>query len=145
MKFPCPRNNSPTPRRYHRATLSWLTFPLAGLLCACQLSQPTDLEQAQTDNSRLTKTFHAHLNHHDWQAVEGLCAETIRYRSRATRFAEVDESKAQFLAHYRSTLTSTRSGALEIRQLYSAGAYHVIVEGIASGEPPDRIPHCPFA
>jgi len=104
---------------------------------ACSLSQPTDLERTQTANIRLTKTLHRHLTHHDWQAAEKLCAETVRYRGRATHFAEVDESKAQFLARFQSTMTSKTPGSLAIRQLYCAGAYHVIVEGIAPGQPPD--------
>jgi len=94
-------------------------------------------EQIQADNVRLTKTLHAHLNRRDWRAVEKLCAETVRYRGRATDFADVDEPRAKFLTHYRSTLQRTRPGSLEIRQVYPAGAYHVIVEGIATGQPPD--------
>ncbi|GAB3946491.1 hypothetical protein GCM10028805_17100 [Spirosoma harenae] len=65
-----------------------LSFFLIGLLWACNLGQPTDLEQTQADNMRLTKTLHTHLNHHDWQAVEKLCAQTVRYRGRATHFVE---------------------------------------------------------
>jgi hypothetical protein len=143
MMFSYPRNNRSSPRRYRWAIWFWLAFPLAGLLCACQLSQTAELTQAQTDNIRLTKALHAHLNHGDWQAVESLCAETIRYRGRANHFADVDESKAQFLARYRNMLTNAKPGALEIRQLYPAGAYHVIVEGIASGGSPDTtLPVC---
>jgi hypothetical protein len=112
---------------------------IASLLWACGLSQSADLERTQADNMRLTKTLHAHLNHRDWQAVAGLCAETVRYRGRATHFADVDESKAQFLTHYRTTLTTKSSGSLEIRQLYPAREYHVIMEGVAIGELPDTI------
>ncbi|GAB2558326.1 hypothetical protein GCM10027190_05080 [Spirosoma areae] len=113
------------------------------LLWACRPAPPSDLERNQAANIRLTKTLHDHLNHHEWQAVERLCAETVRYRSRGTHFAEVEEPKAQFLTHYRMMLTRQRPGSLEIRQLYCAGGYHVIVEGIAAGEPPDSpLPVC---
>ena len=143
MKHAYPPTKFPSQRRYSRRIPFWFALPVASLLWACSSSQTADLEQTQTDNMRLTKTFHAHLNRQNWQAIEGICAETIRYRSRATHFAEVDESKARFLARYRNTRNSTKPGAMEIRQLYPAGAYHVIVEGIASGEPPDTtLPVC---
>ena len=116
---------------------------LVDLLWACSANPSSDMERAQADNMRLTKTLHNYLNHRNWRAVERLCAETVRYRGRATHFAEVEESKVQFLSHYRSTLNSERPGSLEIRQLYPAGAYHVIVEGVAAGEPPDPpLPVC---
>ena len=95
------------------------------------------MERTQANNVRLTRTFHSSLNHHDWQAVEGLCAGTVRYRGRATHFAEIEESKVRFLTRYRTAPANKTPGLLEIRQLYPAGAYHVIVEGIAAGEPPD--------
>ncbi|WP_460941512.1 hypothetical protein [Spirosoma daeguense] len=69
------------------------------------------------------------------RAVETLCAKTIRYRSRATQFAEVEKPTAQFLNRYRSALNVDETGPLEIRQLYSAGEYHVIVEGLTRGHP----------
>jgi|GEM_PF-1546506 len=110
---------------------------VAGLVGSCQVGSVSSTEQLQADNVRLTKTLHAHLNRRDWPAVEKLCAETVRYRSRTTHFADIDEPKATFLAHYRTTLNADQPGSLQIRQMYPAGAYHVIIEGIAPGEPPD--------
>lgn len=132
-------------QRYCFKSLGWVIVKglLIGLLWACDATVSSDLEWVQADNLRLTKTIQNHLNHRDWQAVEKLCAETVRYRGRATHYAEVDEAKAQFVAHYRTTLTRERPGALEIRQLYPAGKYHVIAEGITVGEPPDPpVPVC---
>jgi len=90
----------------------------------------------QADNLRLTKALHAHLNQRDWVAIGGLCAPSVRYRGRLTQFAEVDEPRARFLTHYRSTLNADQPGALEIRQMYPANGHHVIVEGRV-GQPPD--------
>ena len=67
--------------------------------------------------------------------MEELCAETIRHRVRATRFAEVNKSRATFLARCRHRLVADSTGTLEIQQVYPAGGYHVIVEGIETGEP----------
>ncbi|WP_461039113.1 hypothetical protein [Spirosoma harenae] len=53
-----------------------LSLLLIGLLRACHLGQPTNLEQVQVANLRLTKIRHSHLNHHDWKAAERLCAKT---------------------------------------------------------------------
>ncbi|GAB3985265.1 hypothetical protein GCM10028807_00130 [Spirosoma daeguense] len=114
-----------------------------GLLWACNSGQSAELEQAQAANMKLTKTLHNHLNKQDWKAAEKLCAQTVRYRGRATHFAEVDEPKARFLRHYRATLPSARTGSIEIRQLYPAGAYHVILEGISTAETSDTtLPIC---
>ena len=116
---------------------------LMSILGACNANSSANMERAQADNRGLVKTLHEHLNRRNWQAIEGLCAETVRYRGRITHFMEVEESKARFLAHYRTTLTNEKPGSLEIRQLYLAGAYHVIVEGIVAGEPPDPpLPVC---
>lgn len=118
--------------------LAWL-LPAAltsGLLWTCQFTAPTDLEERQAANLRLTKALHACLNRGDWPAIGGLCAPTVRYRGRLTRFAEVEEPQAQFLTHYRSTMGGEGPGAIEIRQVYPAGGHHVIVEGRV-GQPPD--------
>ncbi len=113
---------------------AWLLpAALAGLLWTCT---PTDLERRQADNLRLTKALHACLNRGDWAALGGLCAPTVRYRGRLSGFAEVDEPQSRFLTRYRSTLGTDRPGVLEIRQMYPAGGYHVIVEGRV-GQPPD--------
>lgn len=132
----------PAPRPVPLRPAWLLPASMAGLLWTCQFTAPTDLERRQADNLRLTKTLHAHLNRGDWASIEGLCAPTVRYRGRLSRFAEVDEPPAQFLAHYRNTLFADRPGALEIRQMYPAGGYHVIVEGRV-GQPPDSArPFC---
>ncbi len=121
--------------------LAQLLLPaaLAGLLATCT---PTDLERRQADNLRLTKALHACLNRGDWPAIGGLCAPTVRYRGRLSGFAEEDEPQAQFLSRYRSTLFADRPGPFEIRQVYPAEGYHVIVEGRV-GQPPDTTrPFC---
>lgn len=116
---------------------------LVGLLADCSSGSSAKLERQQADNLRLTKALHTHLNQHDWPAVSGLCAETVRYRGRATQFTDVEESKARFLAHYRHTLRSNRPGFLEVQQMYTAGNYHVIAEGVLNGQPPDTpLPIC---
>lgn len=118
-----------------------LALPIVSLAWACHYS--SDLEQQQATNMQLTKTLHNHLNHREWQAAGNLCAETVRYRGRATQFTDIDEPKAQFLTHYQSSLSNAKSGSIEIRQLYPAGKYHVIVEGIARGDPADStLPIC---
>ena len=114
-----------------------LTYPLQlvlafHLLGACQSS---DMTQKQTDNMNLTKKLHKHLNRQDWRAVEELCAEKLHYRGRATHFVDVEESKARFVRRYQTLLTKAKP--FEIRQLYPAGLYHVIVEGTVEDERPD--------
>lgn len=133
----------PTALRRIPLRLAWLLpAALTGLLWTCQFTAPTDVERRQADNLRLTRALHAHLNRGDWSAVGRLCAETVRYRGRLTRFADVDESQVRFLAHLRSTLFADRPGALEIRQMYPANGHHVIVEG-QLGQAPDTIrPFC---
>lgn len=127
--LPAPR---PLPLRW-----AWLLpLALAGLLWTCHANPTTDLEQRQDANLRLAKTLHACLNRGDWTAVGELCAPTVRYRGGQTDFAEVDEPRARFLARYRTALAANGPGALEIRQVYPAGGYHVIVEGRV-GQPPN--------
>jgi hypothetical protein len=120
-----------------RSILNWSVLTFAGLVCACNPGQSADMERVQADNIRLTKALHAHVNHHDWQAVEGLCAGTIRYRGRATHVADVEKSKVQFLNYYRTVLNAGKQGSVVIKELYPAGSYHVIVEGMVEGQPPD--------
>ena len=116
---------------------------VAGLLSDCSSGSSAKLERQQADNLRLTKALHTHLNQRDWPAVSSLCAETVRYRGRATQFADVEESKAHFLTHYRAALHTDRPGLLEVRQMYTAGNYHIIVEGLVTGQPPDTtLPVC---
>ncbi len=127
----------PAPRRV-RLRLAWLLpAALAGVLWTCQFTAPTDLEQRQAANLRLTKALHAHLNQGDWAAVGKLCAPIVRYRGQLTHFADIDEPRAHFLTRYRSTLSADGPDALEIRQVYPAGGYHVIVEGRV-GQPPEE-------
>lgn len=142
MSASLPAKIWPAPRLVSLRQAWLLPAALAGLLWTCQLAAPTDLERRQADNLRLTKTLHAHLKGGNWPAIGNLCAKTVRYRGRLTRFAEVDEPQAQFLARYRNTLYTDRPGTLEIRQVYPAGGYHVIVEGRV-GQPPDTTrPFC---
>ncbi|WP_460906380.1 hypothetical protein [Spirosoma areae] len=105
MKYAC-RLNVLRFQRRHPSPVLYCDPSLVSLLGACSLSQRPDMERGQTGTIRLAKTRHAHLNHHDCEAPDGVCAETVRYRSRATQFAEVDEYKGRFLARYRSRLHS---------------------------------------
>lgn len=143
MKHRYPLHNLHLPKA--RSWLVWLVFilPVASLVWACNLGHSSDLEQQQAANMQLAKALHKHVNHHDWQAAGNLCAETIRYRGRATQFTDIDEPKARFLTHYQNTRSGLRLISMEIRQLYPAGKYHVIVEGVARGDPPDTtLPVC---
>ena len=120
-----------------------LALLLTGLLWACKPGPSATLEQQQAENLRLTKALHTHLNHRDWQAIGSLCAKTVLYRGRTTRFAPVDVRKADFLTHYRTALNADRPGVFEVRQLYPAGSHHIIAEGIVTGiSPPTALPVC---
>lgn len=107
------------------------------VLAACQSGESPGLEQQQTANMLLTKTLHKHLNNQNWQAAGTLCADRVRYRDRTMLLADVEESRAWLLDHYRYLHYAGERRALEIRQLYPAGKYHVIVEGLTRGDPPD--------
>ncbi|MDF7817339.1 hypothetical protein P1X15_07015 [Runella sp. MFBS21] len=107
------------------------------LLGACQSS---DMAQKQTDNMNLTKKLHKHLNRQDWRSVEELCAEKLHYRGHATHFADVEESKARFVRRYQTLMGKAKS--FEVRQLYPAGRYHVIVEGIVEELPDSSLAVC---
>lgn len=105
---------------------------VAGLLWACSSGSSADLQHQQAANLSLAKTLHKHLNQRDWNAVSNLCADRVRYRGRTTKFADVDEPRAQFLTHYRATLQTDQQGTFELRQLYPAGEHHIIAEGIVT-------------
>ncbi|MCY7349580.1 MAG: nuclear transport factor 2 family protein [Cytophagaceae bacterium] len=142
MHSALPAHFRPAPRPVPLRPAWLLSAALTGLLWACTPGPLSDLDRMQADNLRLTKTLHAHLNQRDWPAIGGLCAETVRYRGRLTQFAEVDEPKARFLTHYRTALYADQPGAFEVRQVYPAGGYHVIVEGRV-GQPPNTTrPFC---
>lgn len=125
--------------RWQKRQSGLFSLLVVGLFWSCTSGSSTDLEHHQANNLRLAKALHTHLNRRDWPAVSGLCAKTVRYRGRITQFTDVEEPRAQFLTHYRATLYTDRPGQLEIRQMYPAGSYHIIVEGLVTGQPPDTV------
>jgi hypothetical protein len=114
-----------------------LLYLLAHWLPACGPFSKTDVQQAQATNLRLTRTLHTCLNQRNWPGLDTLFAPTVRYRGRALGQTELEISRAQFLAQYRRVLRTDQPGRFALRQLYPAGAYHVIVEGITTGPAPD--------
>ncbi len=124
------------PQTSARIRLSFSGYMLL-MLAACQPGDTSGLEERQTANMQLTKALHKYVNDQDWQAAGQLCADRLRYRGRATQFADTEESRARFLDRYRHMPRAEGRSALEIRQLYPAGKYHVIVEGLTRGDPPD--------
>ncbi len=110
----------------------------AGWLCACGSETEAGRRQAQAANLRLTRTLHSHLNQPDWSGLDTLFAPTVRYRGRFLGETELEVSRTEFLRQYRRMIRPGASGELALRQIYPAGVYHVIVEGIASDTHPAR-------
>lgn len=110
---------------------------LAGLT-ACSPPDPARLQQIQQANIQLTKSLHTCLNQRDWNNLDTLFAATVRYRGASLGEGEMEIPRTQFLTHYRRVLHATQPGQFTLRQVYAAGAYHVIVEGISTYALPAR-------
>lgn len=123
-------------------SLRFLTpFLLALGLTACGELAPPDLRRAQTINLQLTRSVHACINRQDWPSLDKLFAPRIRYRGRALGAAEQEMPRSNFLTQYRQVLRISQPGQFTLRQLYSAGAYHVVVEGLTT-KPDTAYPIC---
>ncbi|MBN8823942.1 MULTISPECIES: nuclear transport factor 2 family protein [unclassified Spirosoma] len=114
-----------------------IPFLLALWLIACGELAPPDLRQAQALNLQLTRSVHACINRQDWTGLHKLFAPRVRYRGRALGAAEQELPRSNFLANYRQLLQIYHPGQFTLRQLYSAGAYHVVVEGLTTN--PDTV------
>jgi hypothetical protein len=102
-----------------------LPLLLTGWLSACCPVSEADRQNAQAANLMLTRTLHSRLNQLDWTGLDSLFAPTVRYRGRL-----LGEMDVEVLTQYRRMIQTGGSDTLVLRQIYPAGAYHVIVEGI---------------
>ena len=108
---------------------------VSGSTLSCCQDRSFELARIESNNIELTKSLHSHLKHHDWPAVGKCFAQNVRFRDESTRHEEVQLTKEQFMPFFKVLMVDTNRTTIEIRQLYPAGAYHVIVEGTMSGEP----------
>lgn len=122
--------NNPFSAMLFRVLLPLLT---AFWLTACHPRTEAGYQPAQTANLALTRTFHRLLKQHNWLGADSLFAPTVHYRGRLLGESEVEVPRAQCLSRFRQMLRTARSDTLVVRQIYPAGAYHVIVEGVTTG------------
>ncbi|OIN60446.1 hypothetical protein [Arsenicibacter rosenii] len=112
-----------------------MLFRVLLLICwlsACRPESEADRQQAQAANLMLTRTLHSRLNQHAWTGLDSLFAPTVRYRGRLLGETELEVPRAECLTQFRRMLQTARSDTLVLRQIYPAGKYHVIVEGVTT-------------
>ena len=102
-------------------------------LSDCRPRAEADYQPAQAANLMLTRTLHRLLSQRAWSGADSLFAPTVHYRGRLLGGTAVEIPRAECLTRLRRMIQPARSDTLMLRQVYPAGAYHVIVEGVTTG------------